>query len=129
MTDYDYDDPDRERGAVVKAWRDEGFPASVPAALLTELTAEGVDLIEACRRVMGALATALDPEYDALMAAASDEDRFDSDEEVDERNAARHEYQRWITHACLAHMTPDELLAVRRAWRESTGDELDDNAD
>lgn len=120
MNEYDYDDPDIERGAVVREWRSAGFPASVPASLLDAMATEGVDRIDACRRVMGALATALDPELGRLLNAAGAEARDDN--EVDQRNTAVHKYQRWILDQCLAHMTVDELLAARRTWKESIGD-------
>ena len=103
MSEYDYDDPDRERGAVVKAYRKEGLPAAVAAGLLDDaITIDGLDPVAACRQTMGHLALLLDPEVTRMMSRSADvpDEAFGNDLRV-------------VVERALQRMSPDELAEAQ----------------
>jgi hypothetical protein len=114
MSEYEYDDPERERGAVVKAYREAGLPAAVAVGLLDDaVVIDGLDAIEACRQTMGHLVLLLDPEVTIMMSRAMDDD-------APER-AVRDDL-RVVVERALERMPPDELAEAQIKYEDTQPD-------
>ena len=106
---YECDDPEIERELATLEWTDQGFPASVPIELFSRYERLGVDGLEACRRVLGDLAPALDPNFSRLSAHCA----FG-----DEGAARAYAHHFWLNGLLLELMPSERLEEIRRSERD-----------